>query len=340
MDNQKVSIVVSIYNGKDYIDECIGGILAQTYKNIECILVDDGSTDGSDKICDDYSKKYPEIRVIHKKNAGPSSARNTGLDAADGDYVVFFDVDDRIKETTISDNLKLAIQNDADVVFFCFWYYMVDKDQLIENGMERNFIGNAKSFFEEALIPILDNEVYNAPWNKLFKRQFLLDNNLRFMPEYSIYEDMIFITRMLQKAKNIAVNKDMYYTYCLKSSGSLITKFVDHYFDAVTELYNSATKYCGMYENNEMQLKKYSAIYLKQVFTNLKQISCRKSVGVERKYELIKNICDSEEVNTAISLAEMKGRKNLICSFLRRKDYKNIYRIYNIINTLQGKKMQ
>ena len=166
----KVSIIVPIYNGMNYIDNCIANLKAQTYSNLEFVLVDDGSDDGSSDRCDELTRADERFKVIHKENAGPSSARNTGIEAATGDYICFYDVDDDISPSLVEDNIKLATKQDADVLMFSFWYHNLDTGKRSENILGRDFVGNAKEFFDDYLILSIDHEVFNAPWNKLYKR--------------------------------------------------------------------------------------------------------------------------------------------------------------------------
>ncbi len=235
MMNPKVSIVVPIYNGEKYIDNCIKNLLSQTYKNFEAILVDDGSTDMTSQMCDDYAKKDGRIKVIHQKNGGLSAARNAGTRKATGEYIVYYDVDDDITSTLLEDNVIKAIQNDADVVMYNFWYYNVDSGEKKDNLIGESFVGDGKEFFYNYLIRALKHEVFNAPWNKLYKLSFLRDNKLEFFEEYPIYEDIIFGTKMIQHADKIVVNDNMYYVYYVRSSGNLLTKYVDGYFASVSQ---------------------------------------------------------------------------------------------------------
>lgn len=121
--NTLVSVIVPVYKVEKYLHRCIDSIINQTYKNLEIILVDDGSPDNCGKICDEYAEKDNRIKVIHKSNGGLSSARNAGLDVANGDYVYFVDSDDYIDTKLVEDNLNLAIEHDADMV--CFNYFEV-----------------------------------------------------------------------------------------------------------------------------------------------------------------------------------------------------------------------
>ncbi len=340
MNDSKVSIVVAVYNGEQYIDKCIGGLQAQTYKNVEFLIVDDGSTDRSGELLDQYAEKDERIKVIHQKNGGLSAARNAGTRAATGDYVVYFDVDDTVTNSVIEDNVKLANKHDADVVMFCFWYYLVDRDVKQDNNMSEGFVGNGEEYFDKFLIPTIDNEVFNAPWNKMYSLSFLRENKLQFNPEFPIYEDIIFASKMLQYADSVVVNNKSYYTYYVKSSGSLITKYTDGYFASVTRFYDNAMKYCSMHKNNSRQIEKFNTLYLKLVMTNLKQISCHKAFSQKHRCELIKDICNSEQVRKAVDLAKLDRRRSLTKNLIRFKSVKALCTMYQILNYVQKSNMQ
>ena len=186
MEDCKVSIIIPVYNGEKYIRPCISGLRKQTYRNIECILIDDGSTDESGKICDRCAEEDARVRVIHQVNRGVSAARNKGIEEAQGEYILFFDIDDQITESVVEDNLRMAQKNNADVVLFCFWYFIVDKDRKIPNGMQHPFIGDRESYFHEMLIQTIDNEIFNAPWNKMYKKDFLIKKSNGTLPNFQL----------------------------------------------------------------------------------------------------------------------------------------------------------
>ncbi len=330
--DKKVSIVVPIYNGEKYIDNCVKNLLSQTYSNIEFVLVDDGSTDATARKCDSYAQKDSRFIVIHKENGGLSSARNAGTLAATGDYIWYYDVDDDITDTLVEDNIKLAVETDSDVVMFCFWYYNVDTKEQIDNLIGDSFIGDKEKFFNEFLIRTIDNEVFNAPWNKLYKRSFLVKNGLEFLTKYPIYEDIIFASKMLQNAEKIVVNNKMYYTYYVRSSGSLITKYVDGYFDSVSKFYENAMDYCGQFSDNKTQIFKFSNLYVKLVNTNIKQISCKKDFSFNTKRKKIKDICNNEMFRKAVRISKLEEqRKKVIKHFVLTKNATAIILMYTVL---------
>ncbi|WP_051204841.1 glycosyltransferase [Butyrivibrio sp. VCD2006] len=330
--SKKVSIIVPVYNGEKYIDRCAKNLLAQTYENLEFIIVDDGSTDKTPEKCDYYASRDPRFVVVHKANGGLSSARNAGTDKATGDYVLYYDVDDDITESLVEDNIKLAESNDADVVMFCFWYFNVDTGEKKDNLVGKDFIGDKKQFFDSFLNTTIDHEVFNAPWNKMYKRSFLIDNSLRFLPEFPIYEDIIFASKMLQYAEKIVVNNNMYYSYYVRSSGSLITKYMDGYFASVTRFYKNAMDYCRMFADNDAQILKFSNLYVTLVNTNLKQISLRKELSFEEKKRTIRAICDEDIFRSAVRISRLERiRKVIIRQLVLTRNAAAIIRMYTFL---------
>ncbi len=336
MRKPKVSIVVPIYNGEKYLDNCIKNLKSQTYDNLEFVLVDDGSTDSTGKMCDDIAGKDDRFKVIHKENGGPSSSRNAGIMASSGDYIQFYDVDDEMDEKLVEDNLKLAIdpRNDADVVIFSFWYHDLDTGKRWNNAEHGFFCGTDSEFFDKEFTSVVQREIFNAPWNKLYKRSFLTENNLEFLPEFSIYEDAVFSAMMLQRARKIVFNDKPYYEYYVRSEGSLITRYVDCYFDAVTRLFEEAMKYCEGYCDNQRQIEAFSELYVKLVTTNLKQISCNSQLSYREKDEKILSICDSKCLQKAFRTAKLEPRKSVVRHFIFRRNSKAICTMYRVLGKI------
>lgn len=298
--------------------------------------MDDGSTDTSPQKCDYYAQQDDRFVVIHQKNQGPSVARNAGTNIASGDYIIYYDVDDDISSLLLEDNMKLAVENDADVVMFCFSYYNMDTDESIENSINEGFVGDNEQFFHNYLNKSIDHEVFNAPWNKLYKLKFLKENDLYFLQEYRpIYEDTIFAARMLKVAKKIVVNNNTYYTYYVRSSGSLLTKYVDGYFDSVSKFYSCALGYCRQYEDNQRQVVRFTNMYVGMVTTNLKQISCRKELSFGEKRRKISEICGNDLFRQAVAISELEPRKNLIKGLILHRLSVLIIVMYLIIKKLE-----
>lgn len=181
----KISIIVPVYNVKTYIEECIESIIQQSYQNLEIILIDDGSNDGSGEICDTYGRKDPRIKVLHKENGGVSSARNKGLEIASGDYIGFVDSDDVCKKNMYEKMLEVY-KNDSSIDF-C--YCDIFQDGKVDSRGENGVID--KSSKMKLVFP------FGASlWNGLFKKNKLKD--IFFDESYFYGEDLLFLIRYLK----------------------------------------------------------------------------------------------------------------------------------------------
>ena len=328
MSDIKISIIMPVYKVEEYVGKAIESILAQTFTDFEFLIVDDGTPDRSGEICDAYAKKDHRIRVIHKENGGVSAARNTGIKAATGEYLIFFDADDEVTPEVIQDNVDVAITSGADVVLFGFWYFNVDCKEEKVNEFPVSFSGTREEFFAQCVSEAVDREFFNAPWNKLIKGKLISDNGLCFDTRYSLYEDNLFATDVFIRAERIAINPKAYYRYFLRSSGSLLTRFHDNIFEGLTLFYDRAMEYCRGFDRNETQIHSFERMYVTHTYTFLKQISCNRELTPQRKKELLQSICEEEKLQKALAHVELKGRKRIIRYLIRRKQYHMIEMLY------------
>lgn len=220
----KVSIIVPVYNVEKYICECIDSLLKQTYKDIEIILVDDGSIDMSANICNEYMRYNTNVKTYHIKNSGPAVARNYGLTKAKGDYIMFVDADDWIEQDTISKCCEILEKMQCDMVFFNMCDF--EKERICEfrtlKGKERNFEEKEISYLEDMLLTFKGENPGGAgalggPVCKLIRRD--IANKCHFPNELSFGEDTCFVEQVLQKSKAISyINEIFYHRRVLKDS--------------------------------------------------------------------------------------------------------------------------
>ena len=219
MSNPLITVIVPIYNVEQYLRECIDSIVSQTYSNLEIILVDDGSLDNSPRICDECKQKDNRIRVIHKKNGGPSEARNAGLDIATGEYISFIDSDDVISEKFIELLYKPFLHNENIGVSLCKlkpFYGDYCDFSIVEKPLERVDLDLLLSQ-NSSLNTYLSMEC-NSPCNKLYRRR--LFDDVRY-PNGKIYEDVFTTYKVLFKAGEIYRTASQLYFYRVRS-GSIM----------------------------------------------------------------------------------------------------------------------
>ena len=213
-----VSIILPVYNVEQYLDECIQSLLEQSHKNIEIIFVDDGSTDNSSKILDDYKRKDSRIKVYHKQNGGVSSAKNVGLKHATGEYITFVDPDDYVSPDYVEYLLHLIKNNDADIAYTRYFFDNYNNKQVKEEDI--NIID-----YDMALYEILTYQISVAVWNKIYKKDLLLNNNIRFYEDVFMGEGFNFNILAFKNSNKIAVSNRKIYFYRRDNNNSATTKF-------------------------------------------------------------------------------------------------------------------
>ena len=208
-----VSIVVPVYNVEKYLVRCINSLINQDFKNIEIILVDDGSSDSSGILCDNYAKKDNRIKVIHQKNGGMSAARNTGIDIATGDYIMFVDSDDEVASDIVSKLLDACISHSADISQ-CGTKYIDENDILLKEDCSQTSCLLEGS---EKMKELLDDRIVTTMvWGKLYKS--ILLKNIRF-PMGKYHEDIYFCYQIIHKSSNVyVINESLYYYRQVKGS--------------------------------------------------------------------------------------------------------------------------
>lgn len=210
-----VSVIVPVYNVEQYLPKCIESILSQTFTDFEVILVDDGSTDRSGLICDEYANKDGRISVLHKKNAGVSSARNMALDIAKGEYITFVDSDDYLADSYLND--LIGCIHDKEVDLAVGGYVEVKEDEKITSvcpkiTIEQNYFAK---FFSEYGFKML-----TPPWGKIFKKAIIADNTLYFNENIQFGEDTIFCLNYILYCKKFSCISSSNYYYVIRN-GSL-----------------------------------------------------------------------------------------------------------------------
>lgn len=213
----KISIVVPVYQVEKYLSECVESVLNQTYSNLELILIDDGSTDGSSRICDQYSAKDNRIIVVHQENRGQSEARNRGMAYASGEYILFLDSDDLLRnENVISRLVARAKITNADVTSFSFTKFSEDGRQekpYFSEKLDMPLLSTKR----EQLEYMINHSLYIAcPWNKMVKRSLLNKELLFCRGIYS--EDIDWCARLLLKAESFDFIAEQMYSYRQHSS--------------------------------------------------------------------------------------------------------------------------
>lgn len=212
MENPKISVIVPVYNVEKYLHRCIDSILAQTFTDFELLLIDDGSKDCSGEICDEYATKDARVRVFHKENGGVSSARNLGLDKANGEWVSFVDADDWVSEN-----------------YFPSFIGICSKDLILNGISSQDYMKDLSD--ESQILPslffqkILNKQISLGPWAKFFRKDIIEREHLRYYEDIKFAEDAIFNLQYFKFVKSLSLNKNGIYYYEAPPASSMWNKY-------------------------------------------------------------------------------------------------------------------
>lgn len=292
--NKKIiSVITPVYNGEKYIERCIQSILNQTYDKVEHIVVDDGSTDKTLKICSKYKDK---IKLISKKNEGVSKARNDALKKVSGEYIFFADADDWLEENALEKMMKKMEKDNLDVVVCEFNNFYENK-----NEFERvNIVDKYKTLIENILDE--DTNVGGYPWNKLINKRLI--TNI-YNTDVHYYENLLFLTENLNKKLNYGVIHEPLYNYCINDCSALHSKkysikkltqltALKEIIDIIPQKFIEHYKYLfivNYYENlyyikKERFDKKDILVYKEKVNSFYNDIKFSKKINIKQKIKL------------------------------------------------------
>ena len=218
MEKDKVSIIVPVYNVEKYIEKCLKSLISQSYKNIEIILIDDGSKDNSGKICDTYKGKDSRIKVIHKENAGVSEARNSGIQKATGKYLCFVDADDFVMNDYVNYMYQLIVKNSSDIAVCAKMFSNFNEEQ---SSDEMTAVLDG----ENAIIRILNYRMPIGVYSRIFKKDLIKNNKIKFLKDIYMGEGFNFNVACFQKAKKVIISNYKVYYYRRDNATSATTNF-------------------------------------------------------------------------------------------------------------------
>ena len=262
VEEKLISVIVTAYNIEQYLPRCMDSILAQTWKQLEIILVDDGSTDATPQICDEYCKAHENVQVVHQKNAGPSVARNAGVALAKGEYIGYVDGDDWIEADMYESMLKALVFNNADIAICAY--------REVGEGCEKvDFTGNIIPLTrEEALEWYISGHeqyhIYHSVWSKLFKREVISDITF---PEGRKSEDIMYTTWAMTKAEKCVFLDTPYYNYMTDRSGSIMnSKLHERRFRDEIPFWKEQIAHLKSLDMQELSQKASYQFYRKMLF--------------------------------------------------------------------------
>ena len=321
-----VSVIIPVYNTQKELPKCIESVLQQTYSCLEIILVDDGSTDSSGKICEEYKIQDSRIRVIHKKNGGNTSARKAGIKIARGEYVTFVDSDDWVEAEMYEKLIRCAQKSNADVV--CSGYVVENGKSIFKilDGISSGIYEKEKNFdiIIKNLIYVEESEargVSMSLWNKIFRRSIIVQEMREISNDIQILEDALIVYKVIMKSKKLYFSDDCFYHYCMRN-GSILHSKDEDYFIKINYVYKELKKEFESYPeyaNSLMpQLGKLMVDYL------MKGVNYLFDFGV--KVSVPYYLCQLDTIPAGSKIV-LYGAGKLGCSYYAQLRQNNTYRI-------------
>lgn len=296
--NYKISIIVPIYNTGIYLKKCIDSLLYQTLQDIEIILIDDGSTDESKDICDEYAKRDNRISVIHKKNEGVSIARNVGIKKAKGKYIGFIDSDDWIESNMYENMYNHAKDYNADIVFCDATTVYDNKQSEIDTF---TLLEKSRLITKDNIDSSLLAQIAGSACRGLYKRELLQKNDICFPVNLKFSEDRIFNLYAIGYSKKIFYDKTVYYNRYIRM-GSAVNKYYNNMIDIVMDARGKimeAIQVC--WNNDESIINRYELQTVGLCYAAINNEFYKDSyLNYIERYRSIKKICDNHILRNEI----------------------------------------
>ncbi len=341
----QVDVVVPVYNVENFLPACVDSILQQTFSDFSLLLVDDGSTDKSGSLCDQYAKKDSRISVVHKENKGLSHTRNVGIDHANAQYLLFVDSDDFLEPDTLEQTVSAAQESGADLILFGY-YVDVVKDGKLEdrtcNLPEKAFLSDPVGIAER-MVSLKRNFLFDPAWNKLYRTEILKNSQVR-MPEGEIFEDTAFNLSLLPFLSSVDFLNKCFYHYMQRDAKRITNSYHPEKPVFLKKRHLSLMKYLERFPQIRREtVATANFIYIKYVFSGWIDLflpECH--LTAEKRLQLIRK--DLEEPVFQKALADADGSskmENLVLKIAKSKKPKRIASFAKILYRMkyQNKKL-
>ena len=314
MRTKKFSIIVPVYNCQDYIERCIESVVKQNTKDVELILVNDGSTDNTKELLKEYKKENDLIKVINKKNEGVSKARNTGLKEATGKYILFLDADDFLDANYIKE-INEILKKHKDIELINFGFYS-DIEDMEFNNLNRDEITYKEKYYKDKksikkdFVELWDSKMLYNVWNKVYVKKIIDENNIKF-PKTNWGEDVeVEFNRLyLNAINNIYNSNKCFYHYVRERIGAATKKYKENIFEMRKNEFNEFNNY---FESWEIKKDKYDEFscrrYIERVLGCIENVYCS-DMNFKERYSEIKKIIADDTTRETLKHAIPKSKK-------------------------------
>lgn len=256
MEKKVISIIVPIYNVEKYLPACLDSICHQTLKELEIILVDDGSTDNSGRIAEQYALQDKRIRVVHQRNGNPGATRNVGLELATGEYVGFVDSDDWIEPEMYEKMYDSIVLNNSDIVVCGVLVEYTHEKRYVRQQVEKDYTEYEPEHLLDLFFSLKKRNLFAYPVNKLYRTSILRKYQLRF-PDVLPYEDLILNLNYYMKIESVSLVKDMFYHYLRRDELSAAGAYSTSHLSACEMAEGAFRQFFNIYKWNHVEIEAF-----------------------------------------------------------------------------------
>lgn len=325
----EISVIVPVYNVEKYLSECIDSILAQTFRNFELILIDDGSKDKSGEICDGYALKESRIKVIHKENAGVSEARNSGLEMAIGEYITFIDSDDCVDSDYLEYALSETKKRNVDMLIsgIVMEYFTAEKES-IQYSITRSQQLNVKTLFEKLQLDYPQICIC-GPWSKLYKNSIIQRNGIRFDKNLSNGEDTCFNLDYFKKIETVFFSEQIFYHYRRLNPNSLFSVFREDSYEILDYVYSKM--YTLILEQNcsREAVQRFKEMYYSMLIGGVASFFySENNISKKRRMQQIKKVCEDPLVQEYENENLQRARTNFVIQMMKCRKHYILYNLF------------
>lgn len=312
-----ISVIIPVYKVEKYLDKCIESVINQTYKNLEIILVDDGSPDSCPKMCDEWSKKDKRIKVIHKKNGGLSDARNAGIDIAMGAFYTFIDSDDYVELNYVQFLYDLMTENNADLSMGK--QYVRYPDKTINTGTGELYVLESHDTLEKMLY---SEDFDVSAWAKLYKKE--LFDSIRY-PKGRLFEDSATTYKLIDKANKIVLKSAPIYNYIIRNDSITNEAFNEKKFDLIKSTEEMCNYISQKYKDLDRGCKRRIMYAYLSTLTQL--LKCKR-INKEYQNKLMKYIKENRREVLEDKRIPKRDRWALYATYIGTRGFSACWRIY------------
>lgn len=322
----KVSIIMPVFNSAKYLRQTLDSVVNQTFHDFELIAVNDGSTDNSEEILNEYKEKIEHFTIVNQLNSGVSSARNKGIDLANGKYISFLDSDDLLHKDYLKTLYEIADNNYCDIVI-CEYYLYYDKMNILNENIEGTIISEnlVKKYGNKAFEYVMKQGFGTSPCIKLYKKEILNHYSIYFDIKSNFGEDMFFNWKLFLVSKSIIQIPYKLYGYRQNMNGAT-SKYHSHLFENYMREFSNLRKFAEKSNVDTEQLEISIQCNLAQRIISFLRMDIRYPGNLFQKYKEVKNTVNRPEVQHAVNIYETNRKTDTrLYQLIREKKYLKIF---------------